>query len=142
MKFVKWIGIPLVVVILIAAIAYRVGTNYISNQVAKQVYNSLEENGEINSIMEEVTRNPKLEQLLSEVETVDDSALPFSTKEEATTVLMKRFTMNEILTIQSKITDGISIQDEEELLKTFQEKLTEEELVALKVIALKEYQNR
>ncbi|MBM6617253.1 hypothetical protein [Bacillus suaedaesalsae] len=140
MKFVKWIGIPLVMIVIIALIAYKVGTAYVSDQVAKQVYDSLEENGELHSIMDEVKRNPKLEELLSEVETVDDSTLPFSTKEEATKVLMKRFTVDEILNIQSRVSDGISIEDEEELVRTFEEKLTEEELLALKVIALKEYQ--
>lgn len=140
MKYVKWIVIPLIVLVILAGVAYKVGTSYVSNQVAKQVYDSLEDNGELDSIMEEVKRSPNLERLLSEVETIDDSTLPFSSKEEATKVLMKRFSVNEIMDIQSRVSDGISIEDEEELLRTFEEKLTEEELLALKVIALKEYQ--
>lgn len=139
MKYVKWIGIPVILIVIVAVIAYQVGTSYVSNKVAEQVYQTLEENDEITTIMEEVKQNPRLEQLLSDVDVVDDETLPFTTKEEATKVLMKKFSVGEIMDIQERVSDGLTIEDEKELLRTFEEKLSEEELLALKVIALKEF---
>jgi translation initiation factor 2 alpha subunit (eIF-2alpha) len=138
LKYVKWIAIPVLLLIGIGVIAYQVGTAFVADQVVKHVSLHLEENGELSRMLEEVKSSPELENIMLEVEGVNEEALPFTTKEEATKVLLKKFKVEELIDIQSMALDGISIEDEGALLSMFEEKLTEEELLALKVITVKE----
>ncbi len=82
--------------------------------------------------------NPELQQFLEDDNASNDVNLPFSSKEEATKVLLKKFSIGEIKDIQYMISNGITTEEKEELFLTIQSKLTEEELLALKVITIKE----
>jgi hypothetical protein len=142
MKYIKWIVVPVLLLAAAGFIAYQFGTAFVADkvveQVVEQVYVQLQDSGELNNLIAEVKGNPELEKLLTEAEMVGESTLPFTTKEEATKVLLKKFSVEELIEIQSMVNDGISIEDEEVLLSTFEDKLTEEELLALKVITIKE----
>jgi hypothetical protein len=137
-KYIKWIVVSFLLLFGVGYIAYQIATTFVADKVVEQVYVKLQDNGEVNNLIDEVKDNPELEKLLTEAELGDESTLPFTTKEEATKVLLKKFKVEELIEIQSMVNDGISIDDEEKLLNTFENKLTEEELLALKVIAIKE----
>ena len=66
--------------------------------------------------------------------------MPFTTKEEATRVLIKKVGVSELRDIQTQAQEGTI--SKEEVIQTLQNKLTEEELTALKVIAYKEIYNK
>ena len=77
-----------------------------------------------------------MKQFLEEAKTVKQDQLAFTTKEEATRVLIKRVGVSELIDIQTQVQKGTITKDE--LLQKVQESLTEEEILALKVIAYKE----
>ena len=78
----------------------------------------------------------KLKRFLEEAASVKQDQLPFTTKGEATRVLIKRVGVSELMDIQTQVQEATITKDE--LLQKAQEKLTEEEILALKVIAYKE----
>lgn len=69
-------------------------------------------------------------------ETVAESKLPFTTKEEATKVVIAKVGITDLKEIQSGVQKGTV--SKEEAIQAIKSKLTEEELQALKVIAYKE----
>jgi hypothetical protein len=140
-KYIKWIVVTILFLIGAGFIAYHVGTTFVAEKVVQQVSVHLEENGELNNVLEEMKDNPELEKFLLNATSVDENTLPFTTKEEATKVLLKKVSAEELILIQSIALDGISIEDKGKLLRMFQNKLTEEELLALKVITVKELSN-
>ena len=73
---------------------------------------------------------------MEEAKTVKQDQLPFTTKEEATRVLIKRVGVSELMDIQTQVQEGTITKDE--LLQKVQENLTEEEILALKVVAYNE----
>ena len=73
---------------------------------------------------------------LEEAARVKQDQLPFTTKEEATRVRIKRVGVSELRDIQTQVQEGTITKDE--LLQKAQEKLTEQEILALKVIAYRE----
>jgi hypothetical protein len=62
--------------------------------------------------------------------------LPFTTKGEATRVLVKKVGVTKLQDLQAKVRNGTA--SKEEVLQVLNEDLTEEEMLALKVIAYKE----
>ncbi|MFZ3588149.1 hypothetical protein ACOI1C_02495 [Bacillus sp. DJP31] len=138
MKYIIGIIVSLVLLTVIGYGVYQVGTGYVADQVIAQVYAELENSGEIDLILEEVKNNPELQQFLEDETLSNAENLPFNTKEEATKVLLKKFTLSEIKDMQSMISNGLTSKEEAELLLTVQSKLTEEELLALKVITIKD----
>ncbi|WP_253724444.1 hypothetical protein [Sporosarcina sp. HYO08] len=83
-----------------------------------------------------IENDPELKSILEEAKTADSSKLPFTTKEEATKVLIQKVGITELNDIRVQLQDG-SIS-KEAVLQENQGKLTEEEILALKVIAYKE----
>ena len=116
--------------------AYYFGTNLASEKLADTVSSKLEHSGKIEQVKQYVENDPELKHSLEEAATVKQDQLPFTTKEEATRVLIKRVGISELMDIQAQVQEGTITKDE--LLQKAQEKLTEEEMLALKVIAYKE----
>ena len=77
-----------------------------------------------------------MKQFLSEAGNVDPEQLPFTTKEEATRVVIEKVGVSELTTIQAKAQEGSLTK--EDVLQTLQEKLTEEEILALKSVVYNE----
>ena len=73
---------------------------------------------------------------MEEAKTVDSSTLPFTTKEEATTVLIQKVGITDLNDMRVKLQDGSMTQ--EEALQMVEGKLSDEEIAALKVIVYKE----
>lgn len=103
-----------------------------------QVSDELATSGQLEQIKKEVATNPELQSFIEEGKNVDSKTLPFQTKEQATRLLIKKFSINEIADIQQKAQSGMSTDEQQQWLFEIQSRLTEEELLALKVLAYKE----
>ncbi|WP_163103497.1 hypothetical protein [Peribacillus alkalitolerans] len=140
MKFIKFILIPVFILVAAGYGVYFYGTNLASEKLMDAVSTELENSGQIEEIKTYVEGDHELKQFIEEAGTVDQSKLPFQTKEEATRVLIKKVGISELQDIQSKVKAGTA--SKEEIIQDLESKLTEEEIMALKVIAYKEIYNK
>ncbi|TWI55272.1 hypothetical protein [Halalkalibacter nanhaiisediminis] len=133
----KWI----LGVLLILGVAGYFGYNFaistasdiMIDQVANQVLSNEEE-------LEKLMNDPEIQALISSVDVEADKELPFETKEEALTVVLSEFSMGEITDVASKAQTGeLSPNEVQEMLE---QRLSSEEMEALKIIAVKEIQSR
>jgi flagellar basal body-associated protein FliL len=131
----KLIKILAVIVVLLVAIGYGVyyfGTDIASDKIVEELENS----GQLDKAKQYVENNSELKQFLSEAENVDPEQLPFSTKEDATRVVIEKVGVSELSTIQAKAQEGSLTK--EDVLQTLQENFTEEEILALKSVIYNE----
>lgn len=136
MRFIKFLGGLIVILAIVGYGVYYFGTNIASEKLMDAVSTEIENSGEIEEIKSTIENDPELKSFIEDAETADKSTLPFTTKEEATKVLIKKVGISQLNDIRTKVQDGnIS---KEEVLQEIQDKLTEEEILALKVIAYKE----
>ncbi|WNS75150.1 hypothetical protein RRV45_20085 [Bacillus sp. DTU_2020_1000418_1_SI_GHA_SEK_038] len=136
MRFLKFL---MITVILLGAIGYGVyhfGTKVASDELVSTISSELENSGEIEEIKKTIESDPDLKSFIEEAETADSSKLPFTTKQEATKVLIKKVGISELNDIRVQVQEGTI--SKEEILQEIQGKLTDEEILALKVIAYKE----
>lgn len=135
----KALKILLSIVVILAIIGgglYYFGTNMASDKLVDEVSNQLQNSGEMDEIKQAIESDPELMAFVENGNNVDESKLPFTTKEEATRVLINKFGMNGLMEIQEKVQNGTISRAE--LMQDAESKLTEEEILALKVIAYKE----
>ncbi|WP_042352563.1 hypothetical protein [Bacillus massiliigorillae] len=136
MKFIKVLA---VIVIVLAGIGYGVyyfGTNMASEKVMDAVSKELENSGQIEAVKKEIEKDPDLKKMVKEGANVDESKLPFTTKEEATRVLVRKVGISKLNNIKEQVQNGTA--SKEEIMNQVQDKLTDEEILALKVLAYKE----
>jgi hypothetical protein len=134
-KMKKLMKILSVIVILLVAVGYGIyyfGTNIASDKIVEK----LENNGQLAEAKQYVDSNPELKQFLSEAENINPEQLPFTTKEEATRVIIEKVGVSKLTTIQAKAQEGTLTK--EEVLQTLQENFTEEEILALKAVVYNE----
>lgn len=117
---------------------YFFGTKMASDKIMDQVAAHMKNSGEIENMKKQLNNDPELQKMLEESANVETSSLPFTTKEEATKKLMKKFSPSELKDIQSSVQGGLTEEKKQELLNTLESKLTEQEMQALKVLAYKE----
>ncbi|WP_096272611.1 hypothetical protein [Paucisalibacillus globulus] len=140
MKFIKWL---LIIIILLGGLGYGVyhfGTKIASDKIMEALVTELENSGEMENIKRAIENDPELQAFINGAASVDESTLPFTTKEEATKVIVKKFGISGIKDLQSRVKEGQV--SKEEILQEVAGKLTEEEITALKVIAYKELYNK
>ncbi|WP_368504291.1 hypothetical protein AB3N04_19930 [Alkalihalophilus sp. As8PL] len=114
---------------------YYIGTNIMSDKIANGLTSEFND-GQRNEIRTYIDNDPDLRVLVEEVAQVDESKLPFTTKEEATRVLIRKVGITELLNIQTKVEQGNV--NPVQLIDDLHSSLTAEEIMALKVIAYKE----
>ncbi|MBE1554718.1 hypothetical protein [Sporosarcina limicola] len=139
MKLLKFL---FVTVLILCGAGYGVfyfGTNIASEKIMDAVTVELENSGQLKEIKQMVKNDPELKRFIEEGSTIDQKNLPFTTKEQATRALIGKIGLSEIQDIQAKAQKGMSNDEIQELLKDIEGKLTEEEILALKVIAYKEF---
>lgn len=135
-KVLRILFVLLIVLIGIGYGVYYFGTNIASEKVMDVVSKELENSGQVDAIKETIENDPELQQFIEEGANIDESKLPFNTKEEATRVIVRKVGITELQNIQSQVENGTA--SKEAIMNTIQSKLTEEEIQALKVIAYKE----
>lgn len=131
----------LVTVMLIGGIGYGVyyfGSAYASEKVMDAVYTEVESSGQLEEVKAFVAKDPDIKKLIQEGATVDESKLPFTTKEQAVRALVPKFGLSEIQQMQQKAQNGMTATEQQALLQTIEEKLTAEEMAALKFVIYKE----
>ncbi|MEH7391638.1 hypothetical protein V7149_16545 [Bacillus sp. JJ1503] len=136
MRILKFL---IITVVLLGGIGYGVyhfGTKIASDKLVETISSELESSGELEEIKKTIESDPELQSFIEEAETADTSKLPFKTKEEATKVLIQKVGISELNDIRVQVQNGSA--SKEEILQEIQGKLTEEEIMALKVIAYKE----
>lgn len=138
MKFVKVLFGIVVVIGVLGFSAYYFGPKIIADQVMEQVAVELNDSGQLESIKQEINNDPQLQAFIEEGKNVDSSTLPFQTKEQAVRVLVKKFNVSELQELQSKAQSGLTAAEKQQLLNDIEGKLTDEEMLALKVLAYKE----
>jgi hypothetical protein len=136
MKIIKGLLITVIVLAILGYGVYHFGTKLASDKLMEVLSTELENSGELEKIKQTIESDPELMAFLEDAESVDEQSLPFTTKEEATRMLVKKVGITGLQNIQSKVQEGqIS---KEELLQEIEGKLSKEEITALKVIAYKE----
>jgi hypothetical protein len=141
-KQMKLLKILILIVLIFGGVGYGIyyiGTNIASDKVLSVVTTELENSGQLNEFKQMVNNDPELKRFLEEGANVDKSNLPFTTKEQATRVLIKKVGFSELQDIQSNAQKGMSNEEIQKLLKDIEGKLTDEEILALKVIVYKEF---
>lgn len=138
MKFIKVLfGIVIFLGIIVVA-AFYFGPKLVADQVMEKVSIELQDSGQLETIKEEIENDPELQEFIAEGKDVDSSKLPYQTKEEATRALITKFGIGEIREIQSKAQNGMTAEEKQEIFNKLESNLTEEEMLALKVLAYKE----
>ncbi|MDX1806331.1 MAG: hypothetical protein R3267_04860 [Paenisporosarcina sp.] len=130
-------------IVILGAIGYGIyyfGTNVASEELVDSASTELENSGQMNDVKAYIESDPELTALVKEAESADESTLPFTSKGEATRVLIKKVGMTKLRDIQSDVQNGTA--SKEEVLQVLGEKLTREEMLALQVIAYKEIYNK
>jgi hypothetical protein len=134
----KIVSILFIMFILIGGLGYGVyyvGTNIVSERITDGLSSELDQ-GQMNEIRMYIDNDPELRGLVEEVAQVDNSTLPFTTKEEATRVLISKVGITELLNMQAKVEQGNA--NPVQLIDNLHSHLTADEIMALKVIAYKE----
>ena len=132
-----------VAILVLGAIGYGVyyfGTNVASEKLVDSASTELKDSGQINDVKAYIESDPELTEMLKEAESADESTLPFTSKGEATRVLIKKVGVTKLRDLQSDVQNGTA--SKEEVLQVLSEKLTKEEMLALQVIAYKEIYNK
>ena len=138
LKFIKILfGIIIFFGVIVVA-AYYLGPKLVADQVMEKVSIELQDSGQLETIKQEIENDPELQEFLAEGKDVDTSKLPFQTTEEATRALITKFGISEIQEIQSKAQNGMTAEERQEIFNQLESNLTEEEMLALKVLAYKE----
>ncbi|WP_155590907.1 hypothetical protein [Lysinibacillus cavernae] len=136
MRLIKFL---VVFIIFLGVIGYGVvhfGTKFASEKIVETVSTELENSGQMEEIKNTIENDPQLKAFMEEAKTVDSSTLPFTTKEEATKVLIQKVGITDLNDMRVKLQDGSMTQ--EEALQMVEGKLSDEEIAALKVIVYKE----
>lgn len=132
-----------VVIVILGAVGYGIyyfGTNVASEELVDSVSTELEDSGQMNNVKAYIESDPALTKMVKEAESADESTLPFTSKGEATRVLIKKVGVTKLRDMQSDVQNGTA--SKEEVLLVLGEKLTKEEMLALQVIAYKEIYNK
>lgn len=138
MKIIKFL---LTTIVLIGCLGYGVyyfGTAYASEKVMDVVSTELDNNGQLEEVKEFVNNDPDIQKFIAEGATIDESNLPFTTKEEAVRKLVPKFGLSELQEIQTKAQQGMSANEQQALLAEIEQKLTPDEIAALKLVIYKE----
>ncbi|MFT9820457.1 hypothetical protein [Lysinibacillus sp. NPDC056185] len=136
MRFIKFL---LIIVIFIGVIGYGVyhyGMKYASDKVVDTISTELEQSGQMDEIKNTIESDPQLKSFMEEAKTADSSKLPFTTKEEATRVIIQKVGISELNNIRVKVQNGSMTKDQ--VIQEMEGKLTDEEMTALKVVVYKE----
>lgn len=118
---------------------YFASMNSISNKVMTEVAGSITEDD-----LEMLASDPNVEALLGSSEDdliavdLQKTSLPIKTKEEAMKKISESFSIDEIQKSASKVKGGLTAAEKNELYSLLTERLSEEELTALKIIAVQE----
>lgn len=138
MKVIKGMVITAILVGGLGFAGYYFINKYMEDQAVEYVENDMVNNNDLAVAREYVDNSPTLKNYIAEGSNANLEELPIQTREEATRMVMSKLSFQEMQQIQTKVSNGMSEQEAMEMIQTFEDKLTEEELLALKAIVYKE----
>lgn len=139
MKLLKISVIALIVLGIAGFSVYHFGTNMATDKIGDYVDQESANPGQLEEVKRQIAANPELQQFLNEgTENVDESKMVYQTKEEAINGVIKKVGISELMNLQSKVSDGVTPEEQSEIIALLEEKMSEEEILALKVLANKE----
>ncbi|MGD6802162.1 hypothetical protein [Rossellomorea aquimaris] len=139
MKLLKVLVIAVLFIGIAGYAVYHFGTNMATDKIGDYVDQESANPGQVEEVKRQIAANPELQQFLNEgVENVDESTLVYQTKEEAINGVIKKVGISELMNLQSKVSDGVSPEEQSEIIALLEEKMNEDEILALKVLANKE----
>lgn len=138
MKIIKGIFITAIVVGGLGFAGYYLINKFIEDQAVEYVENDMVNNNDLAVAREYVDNSPALKNYIAEGSQANLEGLPIQTREEATRMIMSKLSFQEMQQIQSKVSNGMTEQEAMEMIQTFEDKLTDEELLALKAIVYRE----
>ncbi|GKV67601.1 hypothetical protein NCCP2716_00990 [Sporosarcina sp. NCCP-2716] len=138
MKWIKRLFAVIIVFAVVIAAAYYFGTNWLADKAMNEVTSQLESSGQLDEVKSELNSNADVQAYLQDAKTADRSKLPIKTKEQATRAVLKKFSVSELADMQQKAQSGMTEAEQQELLRKVESRLTPEELLSLKVLALDE----
>jgi hypothetical protein len=138
MKVIKGMFITALVVGVLGFAGYYLINEYIEDQAVEYVENDMVNNNDLAVAREYVDNSPALKNYIAEGAQANLEELPIQTREEATRMVMNKLSFQEMQQIQSKVSNGMTEQEAMEMIQTFEDKLTDEELLALKAIVYRE----
>lgn len=122
---------------------YQYALGFVSEKVMDQVAEHMLDEEEVVQLLNDHEVKKWIEEEQdSSLSEKTAAELPFHTKEEALKAITGKLSVGEINEIRNKVSDGIDAQDKQEIIALLEDRLSPEELEALKIIALKELQNR
>ena len=129
----------LVTLVIIAGLGdgvYYFGTNVASDKLVDTMTKDLNESGQMNEVRAMIESDPELQEMMDEAKVADPNTLPFTTKGEATRVLINKIGVTKLQNISQ------NTASKDEILQVLKENLTEEEMLALQVLAYEEIYNK
>lgn len=134
----KWIIIILSTIGILGYFGYNFAISKASDLMVDQItIQVLNNEDEFNKLM----NDPDIQKIIKEVENISiDKELAFETKEEAIKIVVKEFSIAEITDISNKAQSAEL--NAEEILTILQDRLSEQEIEALKIIVIRELQNK
>lgn len=124
---------------LLGFLTYLASMDMISEKVMSEVAESFDE-GDIEALANDPAVKDLIESHSGDLTAVNlkESSLPIRTKEEAVKKISKDFTVKEIREVALKAKGGLTSEEQGEIYSLLTDRLTEEELTALKMIAIQE----
>ncbi|MDM5315433.1 hypothetical protein QUF49_05450 [Fictibacillus sp. b24] len=136
--FKWWLGVVLMIFIFTGVTAYLYTMDYASEKAMIEISKELTSNeGEINKLLED----PEIRKYIETGE-VPKKKLPFKTKNEAVSFISDRYSIQELASIREKVSKGLNEKEKIAVYEKLLEKVTDEELMALKVVALNEVKKK
>jgi hypothetical protein len=129
----KLLKVFILILLMVGGVGYGIfyiGTNIASDKIMNVVSAELENRGQLNEIKKMVNNDPELMRFIEEGANVESENLPFTTKEQATRVLIKKIGFSELKVMQINAQKGMSNEEIQELLIDIEGMLTEEEILA------------
>jgi hypothetical protein len=137
-KIILW-TMSVCAVLFLGVLAYLASMDLISDKIMTEVAGSITE-GDIEMLSNDPAVKDLIESHSEALSTVDleETSLPITTKEEAVKKISQDFSVKEIRQVASKIKGGLTPEEQSEVYSLLTDRLTEEELTALKIIAIQE----
>lgn len=129
-----WLGVVIMFFIATGVISYLYVMDYASEKAMSEISRELSSNEEeINKLLED----PEIRKYIETGET-NSKDLPFTTRKEAVKLISEKYTVTELARTREQVSGGLSEEEKVAVYEKLLEKFTEKELLALKVVALKE----
>lgn len=138
MKVISYILLIILTVGLLGLGAYFWLSDIIAERASVEVTDQLDSSLQEDAARQVIEESPVLQEFVEEGESIDRSEAAFQTKEEAVQVIIKQFNPVELMELRNKAEDGLNQEEQAEIVAKLEEKLTEEQLRAIKAIAYDE----